>query len=127
MNDLQQNARAAEAAMRDVFDATPLQRNEHLSKLYDANILLKREDLTPVRSYKLRGAFNAMRKVLDKGGTAPVFVCASAGNHAQGVAFMCRHFGVKGVIYMPVTTPQQKIGKTRIFGGDNVRIELTGD
>ena len=127
MNDLQQNARAAEAAMRDVFDATPLQRNEHLSKLYDANILLKREDLTPVRSYKLRGAFNAMRKVLDKGGPAPVFVCASAGNHAQGVAFMCRHFGVKGVIYMPVTTPQQKIGKTRIFGGDNVRIELTGD
>lgn len=127
MNDLQQNARAAEAAMRAVFDATPLQRNEHLSKLYDANILLKREDLTPVRSYKLRGAFNAMRKVLDKGGPAPVFVCASAGNHAQGVAFMCRHFGVKGVIYMPVTTPQQKIGKTRIFGGDNVRIELTGD
>ena len=127
MNDFQQNARAAEAAMRPVFDATPLQRNEHLSERYDANILLKREDLTPVRSYKLRGAFNAMRKVLARGGATPTFVCASAGNHAQGVAFMCRHFGVQGVVYMPVTTPQQKIGKTRIFGGDNVRIELTGD
>ncbi len=113
--------------MRPVFDATPLQRNEHLSERYEANILLKREDLTPVRSYKLRGAFNAMRKVLARGGETPTFVCASAGNHAQGVAFMCRHFGVQGVVYMPVTTPQQKIGKTRIFGGDNVRIELTGD
>ena len=127
MTDFQQNARAAEAAMRDVFDATPLQRNDHLSDIYGATILLKREDLTPVRSYKLRGAFNAMRKVLAKCGDAPIFVCASAGNHAQGVAFMCRHFGVEGVIFMPVTTPQQKIGKTRIFGGDNVRIELTGD
>ncbi len=116
--------------MRAVFDATPLQRNEHLSERYDANILLKREDLTPVRSYKLRGAFNAMRKVLDavpEGGAAPTFVCASAGNHAQGVAFMCRHFGVEGVIYMPVTTPQQKIGKTETFGAGAVRIELTGD
>ncbi|MCZ4352068.1 threonine ammonia-lyase IlvA [Roseovarius aestuarii] len=127
MSDFQNNARAAEAAMRPVFDATPLQRNEHLSERYDANILLKREDLTPVRSYKLRGAFNAMRKVLALGGDAPTFVCASAGNHAQGVAFMCRHFGVKGVIFMPITTPQQKIGKTEIFGGDAIRIELTGD
>lgn len=127
MSDFQKNARAAEAAMRPVFDATPLQRNEHLSERYEANILLKREDLTPVRSYKLRGAFNAMRKVLAQNCETPTFVCASAGNHAQGVAFMCRHFGVQGVIYMPVTTPQQKIGKTQIFGGDNIRIELTGD
>jgi threonine dehydratase len=127
MSEFQQNARTAEAAMRPVFDATPLQRNEHLSERYEANILLKREDLTPVRSYKLRGAFNAMRKVLTQGGDAPVFVCASAGNHAQGVAFMCRHFGVKGVIFMPVTTPQQKIGKTEIFGGDAIQIKLTGD
>ena len=126
MNDFRENALAAEALMRPVFDATPLQRNDHLSDRYGANILLKREDLTPVRSYKLRGAFNAMRKVMSTG-TAPTFVCASAGNHAQGVAFMCRHFGVKGVIFMPVTTPQQKIGKTAKFGGDAVRIELTGD
>ena len=64
MNDFRENALAAEALMRPVFDATPLQRNDHLSDRYGANILFKREDLTPVRSYKLRGAFNAMRKVM---------------------------------------------------------------
>lgn len=127
MTNFRSLAQAAETAMRAVFDITPLQRNEHLSDLYKANILLKREDLTPVRSYKLRGAFNAMRKVLKNNPKTTTFVCASAGNHAQGVAFMCRHFGVKGVIFMPVTTPQQKIGKTEIFGGDAVSIRLTGD
>jgi len=120
-------AQVAEAAMRDVFDPTPLQRNDHLSERYHADIWLKREDLSPVRSYKLRGAFNAMRKVLENNPGSTQFVCASAGNHAQGVAFMCRHFGVKGVIFMPVTTPQQKIGKTEKFGGDAVSIRLTGD
>jgi len=113
--------------MRDVFAATPLQRNDHLSERYGAEILLKREDLTPVRSYKLRGAFNAMRKILARNPDAAQFVCASAGNHAQGVAFMCRHFGVCGVIFMPVTTPDQKISKTRKFGGDAIEIVLTGD
>ena len=116
---------AATAALRELFPETPLQRNDFLSARHDAEIWLKREDLTPVRSYKLRGAFNAMRKIA--GGAQGHFVCASAGNHAQGVAFACRHFGVEGVIFMPVTTPQQKIDKTRVFGGDNVRIELTGD
>ncbi len=116
-------ARAAEAAMRDVFPPTPLQRNVHLSERFGADIYLKREDLSPVRSYKIRGAYNAMRKQPDK----ELFVCASAGNHAQGVAFMCKHMGVKGVIFMPVTTPQQKIQKTRMFGGDNVEIHLVGD
>ena len=116
-------ARAAEQAMRSVFPATPLQHNAHLSKKYDADIWLKREDLSPVRSYKIRGAFNAMRKQQGQ----DLFVCASAGNHAQGVAFMCKHMGVKGVIFMPVTTPQQKIQKTRIFGGENIEIHLTGD
>ncbi|MFU1478332.1 threonine ammonia-lyase IlvA [Roseovarius sp. C7] len=126
MSDFIDKARAAERAMREVFPETPLLRNEHLSERYGANILLKREDLTPVRSYKLRGAFNAMRKVMARG-EAPVFVCASAGNHAQGVAFMCQHFGVRGVIFMPVTTPQQKIGKTAKFGGNSVEIKLVGD
>lgn len=116
-------ARAAEQAMRDVFPATPLQRNDHLSARYGADIWLKREDLSPVRSYKIRGAFNAMRKQPGQG----LFVCASAGNHAQGVAYMCRHMGVRGVIFMPVTTPQQKIQKTRMFGGDQIEIHLTGD
>ena len=113
--------------MRNVFPATPLQRNEHLSKLYGAEILLKREDLSPVRSYKLRGALNAMRKVLEQAPETSQFVCASAGNHAQGVAFMCRYLGVKGVIFMPVTTPHQKISKTQTFGGDAISIRLTGD
>jgi len=127
MTEFQKNARAAEAAMRAVFEPTPLQRNDHLSERYGAEILLKREDLSPVRSYKLRGAFNAMRKALSARPETTQFDCASAGNHAQGVAYMCRHFGVRGVIFMPVTTPQQKIGKTRTFGGDAVTIRLTGD
>ncbi len=124
MSSFTKHARTATAAMRTLFDSTPLQRNDHLSAHYGAEIWLKREDLSPVRSYKIRGALNAMRKVVDH---QDVFVCASAGNHAQGVAFVCRHFGVKGVIFMPVTTPQQKVNKTRIFGGDNIEIKLVGD
>lgn len=116
----------AEAALRDLFEPTPLQRNDHLSAKHGAEIWLKREDLTPVRSYKLRGAFNAMRKLVTPG-TPAHFVCASAGNHAQGVAFACRHFGAKGTIFMPVTTPKQKIDKTSVFGGDAIEIVLTGD
>lgn len=127
MSDFRDTARAAEAAMRAVFPPTPLQRNDHLSERYDADIWLKREDLSPVRSYKLRGAFNAMRHVLSARPDTAQFVCASAGNHAQGVAYMCRQFGVRGAIFMPVTTPQQKIGKTEKFGGDAVTIRLTGD
>jgi threonine dehydratase len=127
MSDFAASARTATAALRELFPETPLQRNDHLSARYGAEIWLKREDLSPVRSYKLRGAFNAMRKVRGRQPDQRQFVCASAGNHAQGVAFACRHFGVQGVIFMPVTTPQQKIDKTRIFGGEHVRIELTGD
>lgn len=122
--NFQAMATLAAAKMRPVFPATPLLRNELLSDRYDADVYLKREDLSPVRSYKLRGAFNAMRKVIP---AQSLFVCASAGNHAQGVAFMCRHFGVRGVIFMPVTTPEQKILKTRMFGGDQVEIRLVGD
>ena len=124
MSSFADHARAATAALRDLFPPTPLQRNDHLSARYGADIWLKREDLSPVRSYKLRGAFNAMRKRVPG---ARHFVCASAGNHAQGVAYACRHFGVRGTIFMPVTTPQQKIDKTRMFGGGAVEIMLTGD
>lgn len=120
-------ARSTTLALRELFPATPLQRNDHLSQRYEAEIWLKREDLSPVRSYKLRGAFNAMRKVRARDPGQRRFVCASAGNHAQGVAYACRHFGVSGTIFMPVTTPQQKIDKTRVFGGDEVEIVLTGD
>jgi threonine dehydratase len=127
MTEFSAQARAATAALRGLFPETPLQRNDFLSARYGAEIWLKREDLSPVRSYKLRGAFNAMRKVRDRKPDQRQFVCASAGNHAQGMAYACRHFDVTGTIFMPVTTPQQKIDKTRVFGGENVRIELTGD
>ena len=127
MSDFAQAARQSTRALRELFPRTPLQRNDYLSRRFGAEIWLKREDLSPVRSYKLRGAFTAMRKVRATQPTQREFVCASAGNHAQGVAFACKHFGVKGTIFMPVTTPQQKIDKTRAFGGDAVRIVLTGD
>ena len=119
------STQAAEATlrMRKLFPATPLQRNDYLSIAYGADIWLKREDLSPVRSYKLRGAYNAMSKQADK----QVFVCASAGNHAQGVAFVCKHVRKSGVIFMPVTTPQQKISKTKLFGGGWVEVRLVGD
>ncbi len=118
---------AARREVREIFPETPLQLNEHLSRRYGAEIWLKREDLTPVRSYKIRGAFNFLRKAVSTAGKDKIFVCASAGNHAQGFAFACRHFGVHGVVFMPVTTPQQKIDKTRIFGGEFIKIRLVGD
>ncbi|WP_185983184.1 threonine ammonia-lyase IlvA [Aureimonas mangrovi] len=120
-------ADGAESALRALFPETPLQLNEHLSQRTGARIFLKREDLTPVRSYKIRGAFNFMRKRVEGGETDAHFTCASAGNHAQGFAFACRHYGVKGRVFMPVTTPQQKIDKTRVFGNGAIDIELVGD
>ncbi len=127
MGEFTKAAEAATREMRALFPETPLQENQHLSLMYDAQIFLKREDLSPVRSYKIRGAFNAMRKALLADPDHKLFVCASAGNHAQGMAFACQHFGVRGVIFMPVTTPAQKIGKTRAFGGDAVEVILNGD
>ncbi|MDX1243558.1 threonine ammonia-lyase [Sinorhizobium medicae] len=124
---MKQDVEKAAAAMREIFPPTPLQLNEHLSARYGATVFLKREDLSPVRSYKIRGAFNFFRKSLGSGAAGKTFVCASAGNHAQGFAFVCRHFGVAGVVFMPVTTPQQKIDKTRIFGGEFITIRLVGD
>jgi len=127
MTSFSDRVAAAALAVRELFPETPLQENDYLSKKTGARVLLKREDLTPVRSYKIRGAFNFFRKALAAGNRAELFVCASAGNHAQGFAFVCRHFGRKGVVFMPVTTPQQKIDKTRLFGGEFVEIRLVGD
>ncbi|SOC45701.1 L-threonine ammonia-lyase [Rhizobium subbaraonis] len=124
---MKQDVERATDALRTLFPETPLQLNEHLSVRYGAQVYLKREDLSPVRSYKIRGAFNFFRKIIAQKGTGNSFVCASAGNHAQGFAFVCRHFGVQGTVFMPVTTPQQKIDKTRIFGGEFVKIRLVGD
>lgn len=122
-----QAVQAAKEAMRDLFAATPLQLNDHLSSQYGARIYLKREDLSPVRSYKIRGAFNFFRKALAAEPSTARFVCASAGNHAQGFAFVCRHFSKRGVVFMPVTTPQQKIHKTETFGGGFIEVRLVGD
>jgi len=127
MTGFREGVESATKRMRSVFPETPLQVNRYLSDKHGAEILLKREDLSPIRSYKIRGAFNAMQKALAQAPDRALFVCASAGNHAQGVAFMCHHFGVKGVVFMPVTTPEQKISKTRAFGDKNIRIVLEGD
>ena len=112
--------------LRALFPPTPIQRNELLSDRYDANVYLKREDLSPVRSYKIRGAFHLISSMLKAGHNGP-FVCASAGNHAQGFAYACAHFGVEGIVFMPITTPQQKIDKTKAFGGEFITVNLIGD
>lgn len=105
---------------------TPLLESMTYSKKFSATIFLKREDLQQVRSYKIRGAYNKISSLSDtqlKNGV----ICASAGNHAQGVAYACKNLHVKGVIYMPVTTPRQKVEQTQMFGGDWVEIILGGD
>ena len=105
---------------------TPLTESLTYSKKYDARVLLKREDLQQVRSYKIRGAFNKIVGLTNEQLLKGV-ICASAGNHAQGVAFACNKLRVEGVIYMPVTTPRQKVEQTQMFGGDFVRVVLEGD
>lgn len=105
---------------------TPLQHNDNLSELYGANVLFKREDLQTVRSYKIRGAVNKI-KSLTREQTSAGIVCASAGNHAQGVALSCNKLGIYGTIYMPTTTPKQKIEQVKMFGRDFVEVVLAGD
>ncbi len=112
--------------LKNVVNRTPLQLNQNLSKKYQCNVYLKREDLQVVRSYKLRGAYNMMSSLspeqLQKG-----VVCASAGNHAQGFAYSCKKLGAKGVVFMPVISPNQKISQTKMFGEDFVEVKLIGD
>ena len=110
-----------------VVNYTPLQHNLRLSAQFGANIYLKREDLQPVRSYKLRGAYNKIKSLFDAGRILNGIVCASAGNHAQGVAFSCKQLQIKGTIFMPVTTPKQKLEQVEMFGGNYVEIRLVGD
>ncbi len=117
--------RAAEV-IRQVADVTPLTQSIRYSKQFGANILLKREDLHRVRSYKIRGAFNKISS-LSKEELAKGVVCASAGNHAQGVAFACNYLGIHGTVYMPSVTPKQKVEQTKMFGGEWVTVILVGD
>ena len=117
---------AAMARLKNIVARTPLQFSFSLSKKYNCHVYLKREDLQIVRSYKLRGAFNLMSSLpaaqLQQG-----LVCASAGNHAQGFAHSCKKLKAKGVVFMPVITPKQKITQTQLFGDGYVEIKLTGD
>ncbi|MBM3178299.1 MAG: threonine ammonia-lyase [Bacteroidetes bacterium] len=118
--------RSAAERLRSVVLRTPLQFHRKLSDFYGAEIWLKREDLQIVRSYKLRGAYNFISSLNETSKLAGI-CCASAGNHAQGVAWSCNHLGIQGTIFMPAITPKQKINQVRMFGGDRVEIRLSGD
>ena len=120
------NFTAATIRLKKIVNRTPLQFNANLSRKYNCNVYLKREDLQVVRSYKLRGAYNLMSTLtteqLQKG-----VVCASAGNHAQGFAYSCKKLNARGVVFMPVITPNQKINQTKMFGDQFIEIRLVGD
>jgi threonine dehydratase len=117
---------AAMKRLKNVVHKTPLQLNHNLSRKYRANVYLKREDLQAVRSYKLRGAYNMMSS-LSKDQLSKGVVCASAGNHAQGFAYSCKKLQVKGVVFMPIITPNQKVSQTKMFGEEWIEVILTGD
>jgi len=117
---------AAYERLKTVVLKTPLQYHRKLSERYHCEVYIKREDLQVVRSYKLRGAYNLISS-LDKKQLEHGVVCASAGNHAQGVAYSCRQLNTRATIYMPSITPKQKINQVRMFGGDNIEIVLIGD
>ena len=114
------------AQFPDFVRETPLEFNKKLSERFGANIYLKREDLQSVRSYKIRGAFARMSQLTEQEKNKGV-ICASAGNHAQGVALCCKEMQVKGTIVMPETTPKQKINMVKSFGEEWVSILLVGD
>lgn len=121
----------AAARLEPIGVRTPLQRNERLSERYGADVRLKREDLQAVRSYKIRGAYNFIAGLprtsgMPAGPGGPGVVCASAGNHAQGVAWSCRHLGVRGTIFLPRRTPRQKVARIRSIGADQVEVRFSG-
>lgn len=116
----------AHQVLKDVVVRTPLDYDRHLSEKYGATIYLKRENAQKVRSFKIRGAYYAISQLSDAAKARGV-VCASAGNHAQGVAYTCKEMGIPATIFMPVTTPKQKVNQVQFFGGDQVAIQLVGD
>lgn len=117
---------AAHRVLQDVVVRTPLDYDRHLSEKYGASIYLKRENAQKVRSFKIRGAYYAISQLSDEAKVRGV-VCASAGNHAQGVAYTCNEMKIPATIFMPVTTPKQKVNQVRFFGGEDVAIQLVGD
>jgi len=120
-----EDIRAAAERLSAVVLRTPLERNERLSELYDAEVWLKREDLQPVRSYKLRGAYNLIASLTDAERASGV-VCASAGNHGQGVAYTCRRLGVTCRVVVPRTTPRQKREQIAALGGAVTTVVVAG-
>ncbi|MBT2658042.1 threonine ammonia-lyase IlvA [Bacillus sp. ISL-18] len=116
----------ASHTIKDVISPTPLQYNHLLSERYGCHIYLKREDLQSVRSFKIRGAYNRIRKLNEDELTNGI-ICASAGNHAQGVAYSCHLLKINGKIFMPNTTPKQKVNQVKFWGKDSVEIVLVGD
>jgi threonine dehydratase len=120
------NYQQAAARLNNIAIHTPLQLNQNLSRKYQCKVYLKREDLQVVRSYKLRGAYNMMSNLSSEEMQHGV-VCASAGNHAQGFAYSCKKLNLKGVIFMPVITPRQKVNQTKMFGENYIEVILTGD
>ena len=116
----------ANNVLKKVVERTPLDFDRYLSEKYQATIYLKRENMQKVRSFKIRGAYYAISQLSDEDKKRGV-VCASAGNHAQGVAFTCHEMKIPATIFMPVTTPHQKIGQVQFFGGSFVTIKLVGD
>jgi threonine dehydratase len=116
----------ASKVLEEILEPTPFKKNDNLSDTYQANVFLKREDLQMVRSYKIRGAYNKIRSIAPENMKNGI-VCASAGNHAQGVAFSCSKLKIMGSIFMPTTTPKQKIEQVRMFGKEFIEIVLTGD
>ena len=121
-----EDVRKAATTLKGVVAVTPLMESFTYSKEFEANILLKREDLQQVRSYKIRGAFNKISSLTEKELENGI-VCASAGNHAQGVALACSKKQIHGTIFMPAPTPKQKVGQVKMFGGDFVTVQLIGD
>jgi threonine dehydratase len=117
---------AASKKLKKVASLTPLSKNIRYSKQFDCNVLFKREDLQQVRSYKIRGAYNKMSS-LNEGEIENGIVCASAGNHAQGVALSCKLLKINGTIYMPAPTPNQKIEQVKMFGENFIEVVLVGD
>lgn len=121
-----EDVKKAAATLGGVATVTPLMKSITYSKQFSNTVLLKREDLQIVRSYKIRGAYNKMNSLTDEEKQNGI-VCASAGNHAQGVAFSCKELQIKGTIYMPTPTPKQKIEQVRMFGEDYIDIVIYGD
>ncbi len=120
------NVEQAYSVLKQVVVRTPLDYSRYLSEKYDATIYIKRENEQKVRSFKIRGAYYAISQRTDEEKVRGV-VCASAGNHAQGVAYTCQEMKIPATIFMPITTPQQKVGQVKFFGGDYVDIRLVGD